>query len=513
MPGHIGISNGNAHLALVGTAIGKSLLLLQLLWWQAFAGAAEPAQVPPGDPLVRALPPVAEAVVELDEVNVTGPRERARTRGLRALVATANNAMVRMETQVGVQLNLVKKRGEVVFRRAAAARKLPEAENELFTVNRSLNLQLRPDRLITPWPSSIGDAGYLLADNVDEADGLPAHIRFGADVALVNLDYVSLRDNEYKTRILLTNAMHPQSRRCESELTVFDFWPEGANQYILLGNSLRSCTRAARRRDGELLFAESVPGELRQALQQLHDPIASRLASRLGSEPGNMFVAWWPDSPHDGYRLQLSWNRNSLLLLYGSEWQQGIDDAQREALRTSFMREQIQRRIRESDWPGPFTQSAVGYLLLLTRSGEDQTTRQRLTEELPKWLARCAGGVQGRGYGADPGQELSSVECGLVLQFVYDAVARSGSEGKQNIFSTWRKLLDASFRRGESGVAPLEFLASSSEAWRIAQALVGGESDWPKFAAALEGVGVKLSVNSGGTFPEFEVQSMEHFAD
>jgi hypothetical protein len=328
---------------------------------------------------------------------------------------------------------------------------------------------------------------------------------------LVNLDYVRMRNVEHQMRIGLTYAMHPQTRRCETAFWLGDFWPDGTNPYVLLSHSLSGCNRAARRRHGDLLFAESVPADLRQAVQELYDPIASRLANRLGSEPGTMFVASWMESPRDGYRLELSWNRNSLLLLNGAGWQQGIDPAQRDALRVSLLREQIRRRIRESDWPGPFTQSAVEYLLLLTRSDEDMATARRLGQQLPTWLAECAGQLRARRDAAAREADVPSMECGMVLQFVYDAVARSGSAGKQNAYSTWRKLLSASFRRGDSGAKPAEFLASSADARLIVQGLMDGHVDWPKFAAELDRVGVKLAVNPVGSTPEFEVLSLEHF--
>jgi hypothetical protein len=447
----------------------------------------------------------------LDEVEVAGPRDRVRERGPGAFVREPINVAVTLDGTIRVHQTLVKEQTQVVFHRRSAARRLPASGDSYSKANERLRLELLPDRLVAldrPW---IRTAGYQILPNVEEADGVPAQIPFGPDIALVNLDYVRMRESQYQMRIGLTYAMHPQTRRCETAFWFGDFWSDSTNPYILLGNSLSGCNRAARRRDGDLLFADSVPTHLRQAVQEIYDPIASRLANRLGSEPGTMFIAWWMESPYEGYRLELSWNRNSLLLFNGTGWLQGIDTAQREALRMSFMREQIQRRIRESDWPGPFTQSAVDYLLLLTRSDEEQATPQRLRRELPMWMADCATRMHARKDAVDRGVDVPSLECGLVLQFVYDAVARSSSAGRQDVFSTWRKLLSASFRRGESGAKPTEFLASSADARRIAQGLFDGRMDWPKFAADLDSVGVKLSVTSYGSTPEFEVQSLEHF--
>lgn len=448
----------------------------------------------------------------LDEVTVAAPRDRERAR-IRVDIPVANNVTVRLDQKLGVSLGLARERPQVLFRRKSAARQLPEA-GDLAWTNELTRLELLPDRIIPrkkPW--TLQWAGYVLAADVDEADGVPANIPFGRGVALVDLDHVALRGSQVPTRVVVVDAMHPQTRQCEPTIGFLDSWAEDANPYVLVGDSSRSCNRAARSREGELLFAESVPEALRQVVRELYDPVASRLASRLGSEPGTMFVAWWKDSPHDSYRLELSWNHNSLLLFNGPGWGEPVDATQRDALRLSFMREQIQRRIREIDARGPFTQSAVDYLLLLTRSGYDHATRQALTRELPAWLASCDESIQQRQRAGNRGEAVASVECGLVLQFVYDAVARSASAGKEDIFSTWHKLLDASFRRGKTGATLAEFLASSAEARRLAQGLVDGSVDWREWTASVERVGVKLSTGDAGTRPAFEVLSLEGFSD
>lgn len=467
----------------------------------AFVAATSVAQQPPS------------AMPTLDEVTVSGPKERERGRDRLVAVKDDNKVTLRLEDTIGVRLLFEKQHTQVVFRGSSAARKLPEPGHELSKLNQTLHLDLLPDRLIAQQRPWILTAGYQLAANVDEPDGVPAHIPFGQGVALVNLDHVSLRDNERLTSISLSNTMHPQTRRCESHFWIVDLWADGTNPYVLVGNSAYNCRRTVKRREGDLLFAENVPAALVQAVRELQDPIASRLASRLGSEPGNMFITWLPESPRDDYRFRLSWNRNSLLHFNGSGWKRGIDAAQRESLRVLFMREQIQRRIRESDWPGPFTQSAVNYLLLLTLSEETRTTRRWLSQELPAWVAGCAVRIQESRGSGNRGEDVSSRECGLVLQFVYDAVARSRSAGRQNIYSTWRRLLDASYRRKSSGATPAEFLASSIDARRIAQGLVDGSVEWPAFVAALDDVGVKLKAISGGVSPAFEVESLEHFGD
>jgi len=458
-----------------------------------------------------AQPTHAAATQTLDEVNVGAPEERERNPSPPTMLRDPNRVSVSLQKTIGVQLRFVREQTQVVFHRESAARRLPEVGDDLSKANDLLHLELLPDRLVAvakPWMRS---AAYLIDANVDEADGLPAQIPFGPDVVLLNLDHVALSDNGPDTSITLANAMHPQTRQCQRTSMVGQFWADGTSPYVLLGHSLNDCKAAVKAREGDLLFAANVPAALRQAVLELYDPIASRLSNRLGSEPGNIFVAWWKDAPHAGYRLESGWGRNSLLVFEGAAWEQGIDFVQRKEIRMWFMGEQIQRRM-QSDWPGPFTQSAVSYLVSLTRNEEDHATARRLRLELPIWIAGCDSQLQAR-WDSEPKEDVTSVECGLVLQFVYDAVARSGSAGKQNIYDTWRELLDASFHNGKSGAKPADFLATSTQARRIARGLIEGNMDWEQFAAALAGVGVQLRAIPGAPSSAFEVVSLEHFQD
>lgn len=342
---------------------------------------------------------------------------------------------------------------------------------------------------------------------------MPAHITFGPDTALVNLEFLGLLDSDRNTSFSIGNAMHPQTGECERTITVGDFWQEDISPFILLGTSLKNCRQVEEGRNGDLLFAANVPARLEQEVLELYDPIASRLANRLGSEPGNLFVALWEESPNAGYRLEAGWGRNNLLLFKGSGWEQGLNDVQRDALREEFMREQIEWRIRESDWPGPFTRSAVRYLLLLTSSAEEHETARRLAQALPGWISRCSARLRAGAAATVAGPDVSIIECGLLLQFVYDAVARAKSAGKQTVYDTWHRLLDESYKRRQSGVTPAAFLGSSDDARRIALGLVEGDMDWSQFVAALNRVGVKLEVTAGGASPEYQVVSLQNFRD
>jgi hypothetical protein len=101
----------------------------------------------------------------------------------------------------------------------------------------------------------------------------------------------------------------------------------------------------------------------------------------------------------------------------------------------------------------------------------------------------------------------------MVVQFVYDAVARASSAGDESLYDIWRPLLSASYHRGESGAKPADFLASSEPARRIVQGLLDGTVDWSRFAAQLDSHGVELRVASASPGLSVSVLSLDRFRD
>jgi hypothetical protein len=136
-----------------------------------------------------------------------------------------------------------------------------------------------------------------------------------------------------------------------------------------------------------------------------------------------------------------------------------------------------------------------------------------LAESLPAWIHGCAADLQNPARVDAALGGVSSVDCGLVLQFVYDAVARANSEGRDSLFDTWRRLLGESYRRKESGVQPAAFLESSRQAQVIVQGLIDGSVDWNRFAADLADLGVNLRLNQDALQPDVTVLSLTHFGD
>jgi hypothetical protein len=103
--------------------------------------------------------------------------------------------------------------------------------------------------------------------------------------------------------------------------------------------------------------------------------------------------------------------------------------------------------------------------------------------------------------------------CGLLVQFVYDAVARSRSGGRETIYDAWRPLLNASFRRGQSGASVSDFLASSGAARRIVRGLLDGAVDWNQFASTLDGIGVRIELHREERGPTVSAVELANFRD
>lgn len=459
-----------------------------------------------------ATPPVAEET--LDEVMVSAERDRDRPRRPTAVTTTWSNVFAIWRTsgvtvtQLGVSNRATPE--EVRFRRMPRALRLAP-ENKPAPASAS-KVQLIEDRL-SGFERSSPTVVLALDDNIDETDRLPASITFGPHSSLINLDYLRLRETDGKTLFTLSNALDPQTRRCEKGFVIVDEAWATNFAFVLLTESLAQCRRVQSSREGDLLFAEGLPEKLRQDVLEVYGPISVGLGNRLGNETGLVFVAWWPSSPHEGLRFARGWDRSSLLLFNGPEWHEGLNPQQQQTLRDAFSAEQISRRFSQIERPSVLIESAARYLLFLYRAQQKENTSGWLADALPRWITSCASHLDGRDSTADSANRLAGIECGLLVQFVYDADARSQSAGRLSLFDTWRGLLKASRRRGTDGAKEAEFLASSMEARRIVRGLLDGGMEWSTFAAELKEIGVHLHINQDPITSTASVLSLTHFHD
>jgi hypothetical protein len=285
-----------------------------------------------------------------------------------------------------------------------------------------------------------------------------------------------------------------------------------AKHFLLLSDTLKECQRKLEEREIDLLFADDFPEKLRQALLEVYEPVFSRLSHMLGSEPGQIFVVWRPDSQRNDFTFGRGWARGGVLQFNGAALQQGLDTRQYDSLRKLLVREQIERRLLK---PGPssvFMQSAVNYLTLLTTSAMQHTTLRELSQLLPEWIVDCA-----RYLGTQPAASSTpramTLQCVNIVQFVYDAEARSRSNGKATIYDIWRQLLSVSFERGETGADAVAFAGSSADALRVVRGLTDGTVDWQAFATELDKLGVKVRITEGQSGMTAQVLSLDHFRD
>lgn len=385
--------------------------------------------------------------------------------------------------------------------RASDARQLAEGTNS--------RLKLQRDRITTSG-SPIGDVVLTFAAGRDEADGLPAVIEINATASLFNFDYARVYNSTQPLIATLKNVIDPETLRCSGELNLGVGAEEFHDPFVLLGNNFGSCDRIVKSRERDLVFADAVPQRLRQELRSLHDPVYNQFVRDLGAAPGIVFVVWQPKSPRNDFRLVRSLNRTSLLVFNGPSWEQGFTAQQRDALRESIAQEQMQRRIRGGD---VIMEAAAEYLLKLARAQRQQATNRMLTAEVPEWIAACARSITLGAGVANVSGGSTSHDCAMVVQFVYDAVARTASKGEGNVMHNWRTLLVDPELRKQGGVSASAFLGSSADAHRIVQGLLSGAVDWTTFTMELGKVGVQLSVTAGQIAPSVEVLSLADFRD
>jgi hypothetical protein len=392
---------------------------------------------------------------------------------------------------------------EIRFR-ASDARQLAEGGNSL--------LRLERDRL-TKDGANIATFTLEFNAGMEEADGLPALIPINATTSLFNFDYARLENSNQPLTVTLKNAMDPQTQRCGEEVHLGIGAEDFHDHFILLGDGVGDCNRTVKSRETDLIFADAVPQHLRQELRDLHGPVFNQFSRNLGSEPGTVFVIWLPEAAGNDLRLVRGLSKTSLLVFNGPAWEHGFSAQQRDALWEEIAREQMLRRIPEPARTDAATQAAADYLLKLARAERQQATISLLTTEVPEWISACARAMRFQSGVANGPGDMVSYDCGLVVQFVYDAVVRAKSKGQDTVMRTWRTLLAESKRRRRPSVKPSVFLDSSAEARRIVQGLLSGATDWSAFAVEMDKLGVQLLATPGWLAPSVEVQSLAHFRD
>jgi hypothetical protein len=494
----------------------RSFLLTNRLLVLVLLGAG--ILLPGSDADAQAKPPLDT----LDEVVAESERERQRQAQLPSHIKKPDLVLVRRKStstvngsiQVSmlpwIPLREIRLRASDARRRAETATMAKVLTLVTFAEYARHRVEHQRDRLTTDAQSLIHRVNLEFTAGMDEADGLPAVIPFNATTSLFNIDYVRLGNSTQELVVRLSNVMDPETRRCEGELGLGGGEEDFHDRFVLLGDRFGNCDRTAKTREVDLLFADSVPHRLRQELHDIHDPVYNQFSRLLGSEPGIVFVVWRPESPRSDFRFVRSLGRTSLLLFNGPSWEHGFTSRQRDALREEVEQDQIGRR-----FPGGavFTEAAADYLLKLARAERQQTTRRWLTMELPEWVAACARAMRLQENETSAPRGIYSHDCGLVVQFVYDAVARAKSKGENSVMHTWRSLLADAYRRGLDSVASSAFLDSSAEARNMVQGLLTGSMDWTAFALELGKFGLDLRVTPGQLAPSVQVQSLTNFRD
>jgi hypothetical protein len=475
--------------------------------------------LPGSDADAQAKPPLDT----LDEVVAESEHERQRQAQLprhiekpdrvtvrRNSTSTAKGS-IRVSMQPWVPQREIRLRASDARQRDGGAILANVVALQQFPENTRHRVEHLRDRLTTDAQSLISTVNLVFTPGVDEADGLPAVIPINATTSLFNIDYVRVAGHSTQTLVVtLSNAMDPETRRCEVALGLGGGEEDFHDRFVLLGDKFGNCDRTVKSRQGDFLFADAVPQRLRQELRDLHDPVYNQFSRYLGSEPGIVFVVWRPESPRSDFRFVRSLGRTSLLLFNGPSWEHGFTSRQRDALREEVEQDQIGRRFPGGD---VFTEAAADYLLKLARAERLQTTRRWLTMELPEWVAACARAMRLQENETNAPRGIYSHDCGLVVQFVYDTVARAKSKGENSVMRTWRSLLADAYRRGQGSVASSAFLDSSAEARNIVQGLLTGNMDWTTFALELAKFGLQLRVTPGQLAPSVQVQSLTFFRD
>ncbi len=205
------------------------------------------------------VPPALETLEQAVGSRCKGTRNARKS--LHRLVGIPDVVAVTRSGQTQVHVTASNYLQEVRFRRESDARVLADPV--------PAGMRLTRDQLTTGSRAGARDFAFELTENVDEADGLPAEIPFGAHTSLINTDYVRLRNAGRETVTSLAAVLSPQSRRCDRQLTLNDLGDDYPHRFVLLADTFKECERTLKSREGDLFFADDVPAALRQTLLDL----------------------------------------------------------------------------------------------------------------------------------------------------------------------------------------------------------------------------------------------------
>lgn len=362
-------------------------------------------------------------------------------------------------------------------------------------------LSLEDDRIASP----AGAPFSVASVRIEPAEGAASTALFTMGARSSVIDLRALLPQSPAVAFRVRNAFDAHSRACVDELVLEGDGASTGAWFVVVSTSRDACQQTIRGGDVTLL-AEDAPAQLQAVTERELVGAHRRLAEKLGrplDAPPTLILAHRGRASGGVTRVQRSADTVVLAALEGDSW---IDPNARQANALAFS---ITRALAPA-WlvgivvppPEPLrvghwlADGAAQYLAMVDRQMQGAEIhaapagRMMLAD-----IGLCSIRVEaplGRSPSAALPVDRDPLGCGLLVQFVYDAVTRAETAGLRTIFDVWADVL------AEADGGPIDtetFLAMNERARAAVAGLVyGPAADFDGIAAALRNAGIDASV-------------------
>ena len=366
-------------------------------------------------------------------------------------------------------------------------------------------LTLQDDRIA----STSGSPFAAVSVRIEPVEGFAptAVTTIGAQSSVVDLRFM-LPQAAGEVSFELRNAFDVRARACVDDLEVDGARapkPHSGDAWLVVVTTSRDACRASIREGDVTLVADGAPAQLQVAAARELASAYRRLSGRLGrplDPPPTLILVHRPRSGSSVLGGRRGTDSVVLAALQGDTWVAPT------ARNTSALTFHLTRQLTPA-WlagvvvPAPeplrvghwLVDGAAEYLAALERRSVGQevygeTPGLRLLADIDLCSRQVEWPASPRPVApVDRGPRLS---CGLLIQFVYDAITRAETAGQRTIFDVWADVL----AEADGGpIDPASFLATNARAHAAVAGLVDGPSgDFEAIAAALRNAGIDASL-------------------
>lgn len=384
----------------------------------------------------------------------------------------------------------------------AFGREPPRPRAEWFVLDDGLTLT--DDRIASPTGSPFSSASVRIEPQIGPGQGRATVSKIGTGASVIDLALALPAAPAAPISLELRNVFDVRARACVNERKIDDARSRLGSALawlVVVGTSREACQAASHESGGVFVLADAAPLQWRMAASLELASAYRRLAERLGRQldpPPTLVVAYEPSGSNTiGWRTGI--DSVIAVSLTGDTWNKGPHVQARDwaSLTEALARAWFEELVVPSSPQSPryrhwFVGAPPQYLAALDRHGlGEQPFGISAGRMLVGDIDLCSSSVEAPLRDAPAMAvpvERNPQTCGLLIQFVYDALTRAETGGQRTIFDVWAELLE----EADGGpIYPESFLATNERARAAVTGLIDGPvADFERIVATLRGAGV-----------------------